>query len=117
MMNAHQKKCERCDHVAPSENSLIAHKQADHRVLTSSMGFMLTNKDEVRNEPVATEPGKESTDKKRKTKLQYLKEDRKVKSATKSKKDVNRSFKDQFLTQKKNILISKEFMELMLTFF
>ena len=80
---------------------------------------MLTNKDEVHNEPVATatEPDKESTDKKRKTKMEYLKEDRKVKSATKSKKDVNRSFKDQFLTQKKNILISKEFMELMLTFF
>ena len=103
MMNAHQKKCERCDHVATSEDSLIAHKQADHGVLTSSMGFMLTNNDEVHNEPVATatEPDKECTDKKRKTKMEYLKEDRKVKSATKSKKDVNRSFKDQFLTQKK----------------
>ena len=105
MMNAHQKKCERCDHVATSEDSLIAHKQAHHGVLTSSMGFMLTNNDEVHNEPVATatEPDKECTDKKRKTKMEYLKEDRKVKSATKSKKDVNRSFKDQFLTQKKNI--------------
>ena len=50
-----------------------------------------------------TEPDNESTDKKRKTKMEYLKEDRKVRSATKSKKDVNRSFKDQFLTQKKNI--------------
>ena len=86
MMNAHQKKCERCDHVATSEDSLNAHKQADHGVLTSSMGFMLTNNDQVQNEPVATatEPDKESTEKKRKTKMEYLKEERKVKSATKS---------------------------------
>ena len=41
--------------------------------------------------------------KKRKTKIEYLMDERQVKSSSKTQKEVNRSFKDLFLTQKKNV--------------
>ena len=47
IINAHKKRCERCDHVGTSENDLNAHKQAEHGILMSSVGFMLTNSDPV----------------------------------------------------------------------
>ena len=41
--------------------------------------------------------------KKRKTKIEYLMDERQVKSSSKTQKEVNRLFKDLFLTQKKNV--------------
>ena len=49
MLNAHKKPCKRCDHVAKSEGDLNAHQQAEHGILTSSMGFMVTSGDPVSN--------------------------------------------------------------------
>lgn len=107
IINAHKKRCERCDHVGTSENDLNAHKQAEHGILMSSVGFMLTNSDPVPHDAEIVDKehveNGETSAKKRKTKTEYLKEERQVKPATKSTKDVTRSFKDQFLTSKKNI--------------
>ena len=106
IINAHKKRCERCDHVGTSENDLNAHKQAEHGILMSSVGFMLTNSDPVpHDDEILDKDGQnaERAVKRRKTKTEYLKEERQVKPATKSTKDVTRSFKDQFLTSKKNI--------------
>ena len=82
------------------------HKQAEHGngILHSSMGFMITSNTDVNvdaEENIST--NQEAASEKRKTKCEYLKVERKTKSAQKSKKDMTRSFKDQFLTLKKNI--------------
>ena len=106
MLNAHKKPCERCDHVGTSENDLNAHKQAEHGILMSSVGFMLTNSDPVPHDAEILDKDAQNAErsvKRRKTKTEYLKEERQVKPATKSTKDVTKSFKDQFLTSKKNI--------------
>ena len=110
MLNAHKKPCKRCDHVAKSEGDLNAHQQAEHGILTSSMGFMVTSGDPVSNNADVVEeqiPDEEvnSVDlvKKRKTKIEYLMDERQVKSSSKRQKEVNQSFKDLFLTQKKNV--------------
>ena len=110
MLNAHKKPCKRCDHVANSEGDLNAHQQAEHGILTSSMGFMVTSGDPVSNnadvveEQILDEEEINSVDlvKKRKTKIEYLMDERKVKSSSKTQKEVNRSFKDLFL-KKKNV--------------
>ena len=43
MIKDHNKKCETCDFAATSETVLKTHKQEKHRILSNSMGFMMTN--------------------------------------------------------------------------
>ena len=106
MMKNHYKKCETCDFTAKSETILKTHKQEEHGILSNSMGFMMTNNmdeeaDLGTNENVITNHA--SLAKIRKTKSEYLKDVREAKSTNKSKKDMTRSFKDKYLTLKKNI--------------
>ena len=49
ILNAHKKPCKRCDHDANSEGDLNAHQQAEHGILTSSIGFLVTSGDLVSN--------------------------------------------------------------------
>ena len=71
---------------------------------------MVTSSDPVSNnadvveEQILDEEEINSVDlvKKRKTKIEYLMDERKVKSSSKTQKEVNRSFKDLFL-KKKNV--------------
>ena len=106
MIKTHFKKCETCDFTATSDGILKTHKQEEHGILYNSIGFMMTNNTDEEAHPGADEQVNTNTDssvKKRKTKSEYLKEEREIKPASKSKKDVTRSFEDQFLTLKKNI--------------
>ena len=81
MLNAHKKPCERCDHVGTSENDLNAHKQAEHGILMSSVGFMLTNSDPVPHDAEILDKDAQNAERsvrRRKTKSEYLKEERQV---------------------------------------
>ena len=74
MLNAHKKPCERCDHVGTSENDLNAHKQAEHGILMSSVGFMLTNSDPVPHDAEILDNDAQNAErsvKRRKTKTEY----------------------------------------------
>ena len=100
-----EKKCESCHFNAENESALKAHQQAEHGIVSSSVGFMFTNERQVEEnvqieEPVDTEgPSKK---KKRKNKSDYLRGVKQLKS-TKSKKNMTRSMKDQYLTIKKSV--------------
>ena len=98
-----KKKCESCHFDAESGSALKTHRQAEHGIVSSSVGFMFTNERQVEEnveleEPVLTE----GPSKKRKTKSDYLRGVKKLKS-TKSKKNMTRSMKDQYLTLKKSV--------------
>ena len=98
-----KKKCESCHFVAENGSALKTHQQAEHGIVSSSMGFMFTNERQVNEnlefeEPVVTE----GTSKKRKNKSDYLRGVKKLKT-TKSKKNMTRSMKDQYLTLKKSV--------------
>ena len=106
MMKNHFKKCETCDFTATSETLLKTHKQEEHGILSNSMGFMMTNNMDEDEDPGTNEnvnTNDPSLAKIRKTKSEYLKDVREAKSTNKSKKDMTRSFKDKYLTLKKNI--------------
>lgn len=97
------KKCESCHFDAENVSALKTHRQAEHGIVSSSVGFMFTNERQVSEnlqieEPVVTG----GPSKKRKTKSDYLRGVKKLKS-TKSKKNLTRSMKDQFLTLKKSV--------------
>ena len=100
-----EKKCESCHFNAENESALKAHQQAEHGIVSSSVGFMFTNERQVEEnveieEPVDTEgPSKK---KKRKNKSDYLRGVKQLKS-TKSKNNMTRSMKDQYLTIKKSV--------------
>ena len=100
-----KKKCESCPFNAENKSALKEHQQAEHGIVSSSVGFMFTDERQVEEpveieEPVETEgPSKK---KKRKNKSDYLRGVKQVKS-TKSRKNMTRSMKDQFLTIKKSV--------------
>ena len=100
-----KKKCESCPYNAENKSALKEHQQAEHGIVSSSVGFMFTNEHQVEEpadieEPVETEGP--SNKKKRKNKSDYLRGVKQVKS-TKSRKNMTRSMKDQFLTIKKSV--------------
>ena len=100
-----KKKCESCAFNAENSGALKEHQQAEHGIVSSSVGFMFTNEHQVEEpadieEPVETEGP--SNKKKRKNKSDYLRGVKQVKS-TKSRKNMTRSMKDQFLTIKKSV--------------
>ena len=101
-----KKKCESCAFNAENSGALKEHQQAEHGIVSSSVGFMFTNEHQVEEpadieEPVETEGP--SNKKKRKNKSDYLRGVKQVKS-TKSRKNMTRSMKDQFLTIKKSVI-------------
>ena len=92
------------------------HSQAEHGggLVSNSAGFMITgdgsNEDVATHEEIATneeittnEQFPTRSPKKKMTKSEYLKRQMEVKLDHKSKKTVLRSFKDSFLTLKKNV--------------
>ena len=100
-----KKKCESCAFNAENSGALKEHQQAEHGIVSSSVGFMFTNEHQVEEpadieEPVETEGP--SNIKKRKNISDYLRGVKQVKS-TKSRKNMTRSMKDQFLTIKKSV--------------
>ena len=102
-----KKKCESRAFNAENKSALKEHQQAEHGIVSSSVGFMFTNEHQVEEpadieEPVETEGP--SNKKKRKNKSDYLRGVKQVKS-TKSRKNMTRSMKDQFLTIKKSVAI------------
>ena len=100
-----KKKCESCPYNAENKSALKEHQQAEHGIVSSSVGFMFTNEHQV-EEPADIEESVEtegpSNKKKRKNKSDYLRGVKQVKS-TKSRKNMTRSMKDQFLTIKKSV--------------
>ena len=114
-----KKKCESCHFVAENGSALKTYQQIEHGIVSSSMGFMFTNERQVNEnlefeEPVVTE----GTSKKRKNKSDYLRGVKKLKT-TKSKKNMTRSMKDQYLTLKKSVAnlqnihgVDAEFMQI-----
>ena len=110
----HNKKCHHCDFSAATSASLKMHSQAEHGggLLSNSAGFMITgdgseedvatNEEIGTNEEIATNEESRSP-KKKITKSEYLKRQMEVKLDHKSRKTVLPSFKDSFLTLKKNV--------------
>ena len=84
-----EKKCESCHFNAENESALKAHQQAEHGIVSSSVGFMFTNERQVEENVEIEEPD-------------YLRGVKQLKS-TKSKKNMTRSMKDQYLTIKKSV--------------
>ena len=102
MIKNHNKKCATCNFAATSETALKTHKQEKHRILSNSVGFMMTNNMDENADPGTNEHVKTngaSLAKVTKTKSEYMKDIREAKSTNKSKKHMARSF----LTLKKNI--------------
>ena len=96
-------KCDSCNIEADNESSLKTHRQAEHGIVSSSLGFMLTSEREVdENCEIDEAVVNGGNTKKRKTKSDYLKETKKLK-LQKSKKHLTRSMKDQYLTLRKNV--------------
>ena len=98
-----KKKCGSCNYEAENGSTLKMHRQSEHGIVTSSVGFMVTNERQI-NENVDVEKPEASEDpsKKRKNKSEYLKVVKQVKTS-KSKKNMTRSMKDQYLTVKKSV--------------
>jgi predicted RNA-binding Zn-ribbon protein involved in translation (DUF1610 family) len=105
MKRAHdkKKKCESCNFEAENGSTLKTHRQSEHGIVSTSVGFMFTNERQNNENPDVEKPEEsEGPSKKRKNKSEYLRDVKQVKTS-KSKKNMTRSMKDQYLTLKKSV--------------
>ena len=83
MIKNHNKKCETCNFTAISKTVLKTHKQEKHRILSNSMGFMMTNNKDENVDPGTNVHVNTNNDarlaKLRKTKSEYMKDIREAK--------------------------------------